>query len=73
LNRILFRGAVAVLALSLLAVACMLWFGAPPARAYTFYVGDPAPAFSGTTIDGQTVTLETYHGKPLVLLFWGSW
>jgi hypothetical protein len=35
--------------------------------------GSPAPSFSGTTIDGDPVALDSYHGKPLVLLFWGSW
>jgi cytochrome oxidase Cu insertion factor (SCO1/SenC/PrrC family) len=32
-----------------------------------------APDFSGTTIAGQPVSLEGYGGKPLVLVFWGSW
>ena len=32
-----------------------------------------AADFSGETLDGDAVSLDTYHGKPLVLLFWGSW
>lgn len=32
-----------------------------------------AADFSGETLDGDHVSLETYRGKPLVLLFWGSW
>jgi cytochrome oxidase Cu insertion factor (SCO1/SenC/PrrC family) len=31
------------------------------------------PAFSGTTYEGRTVSLDTYRGKPLVLIFWASW
>ena len=41
--------------------------------------GDPptvagqAPLFSGKTIAGSPVSLESYRGKPLVLIFWASW
>lgn len=31
------------------------------------------PAVTGTTIDGQTLDLSAYRGKPLVLNFWASW
>jgi len=31
------------------------------------------PAFSGTTYEGRTVSLDTYRGKPLILIFWASW
>lgn len=33
-------------------------------------VGDPAPDFSGTTQDGNTVTLADYRGRKLVLYFY---
>ena len=36
-------------------------------------VGQPAPAFSLTTVDGQTVRLADYRGKTLVVNVWGSW
>lgn len=32
-----------------------------------------APAFSGTTMDGVTASLDAYKGKPTVLIFWASW
>jgi cytochrome c biogenesis protein CcmG, thiol:disulfide interchange protein DsbE len=35
--------------------------------------GKPAPDFSGTTLDGQSVSLGMYRGKPLVLAFMASW
>ena len=35
-----------------------------------FKVGDPAPAFTGKTTDGSTVSLADYAGKKLVLYFY---
>lgn len=29
----------------------------------------PAPAFSGVTLDGKTVSLDQYRGKPLFLVY----
>jgi len=36
-------------------------------------VGQVAPDFSLPTLDGGTVKLSDYRGKPLVLNFWASW
>jgi cytochrome c biogenesis protein CcmG/thiol:disulfide interchange protein DsbE len=36
-------------------------------------VGDPAPAFSLSTIDGEQVSSTELAGKPYVLNFWASW
>ena len=36
-------------------------------------VGQPAPAFALTTIDGKTVRLSDYRGKTLLINVWGSW
>jgi cytochrome c biogenesis protein CcmG/thiol:disulfide interchange protein DsbE len=36
-------------------------------------VGRPAPAFTLTTFDGQTLTLASLRGKVVVLNFWASW
>jgi len=36
-------------------------------------VGDVAPDFTATTLDGDTVKLSDYAGKPVVLNFWASW
>ena len=33
----------------------------------------PAPAFSGVTMDGAEVSLATFEGKPLALIFWATW
>ena len=31
--------------------------------------GKPAPAFSGVTLDGKTLALDQYRGKPLLLVY----
>src|SRR5579871_4218166 len=36
-------------------------------------VGQPAPDFSLTTIDGKKVSLAAYRGKTLVLNVWATW
>ena len=33
----------------------------------------PAPALSGTTLEGERLDLSTYDGKVVVLNFWASW
>ena len=43
--------------------------GAHPARS----ASDLAPQVSFQTFDGQTVTLEQFRGKPVVLNFFASW
>ncbi len=32
-----------------------------------------AASFSGVSLDGSSVTLESFRGKPLALIFWASW
>ncbi|MGN7455840.1 redoxin domain-containing protein [Paenibacillus pasadenensis] len=34
--------------------------------------GDKPPEFTLSTLDGRTVSLSDYEGKPVVLNFWGS-
>jgi cytochrome c biogenesis protein CcmG/thiol:disulfide interchange protein DsbE len=36
-------------------------------------VGDRAPDFTATTLDGKKVSLSDYAGKPVILNFWASW
>ena len=39
----------------------------------TIKIGETAPPFSLELIDGRTVTLDTFKGKPLVLINMASW
>lgn len=36
-------------------------------------VGEPAPNFRLTTLDGKTFTLAELHGKRVLLNSWASW
>jgi peroxiredoxin len=35
--------------------------------------GRPAPPFTLRTLDGETLRLESFHGRTLVINVWGSW
>lgn len=37
----------------------------------TISIGQPAPAFQGTTLDGKPFDLATYRGRPVIVNFWG--
>jgi cytochrome c biogenesis protein CcmG/thiol:disulfide interchange protein DsbE len=36
-------------------------------------VGQPAPDFTLSTLEGRPVTLSGYRGRPVVVNFWASW
>lgn len=36
-------------------------------------LNQPAPDFSLTTLDGRTVRLSDYRGRPVIVNFWASW
>ena len=36
-------------------------------------MGQPAPDFSLQTVDGQTVSLASLRGRPVIVNFWASW
>ncbi len=46
-------------------------FEAEPDRAS--FIGNPAPFFSLTSLDGRRYSLESLRGKPILLNFWASW
>jgi thiol-disulfide isomerase/thioredoxin len=65
------RGAPAVLALGgiiLLGAAVSCAPAAPVAR-----LGGPAPAFALPGLDGRTVRLADFQGRPVVINFWATW
>lgn len=39
----------------------------------TVAIGQPAPPFTLELLDGRTATLDTYKGKPLVIINMASW
>jgi peroxiredoxin len=66
---------VALLALAALALP-QAAFAEPapePAPLTGPLIGAPAPDFSLTTIDGKTVSLDTFRGKTLVVNVWATW
>ena len=36
-------------------------------------VGDPAPAFTTRTLDGDTLRLADFRGRHVLIEFWGTW
>jgi peroxiredoxin len=67
--RLLTPGASLPLAGILLALLLFAGCGQPEKK---LRIGDPAPAFSATSIDGESVSLAAYRGKPVILRFWST-
>ena len=51
--------------------AAALFVGFSPSTGIN--VGQQGPPLSGTTIDGRTVSLADFRGRPVVVNFWASW
>jgi cytochrome oxidase Cu insertion factor (SCO1/SenC/PrrC family) len=68
------RGTLVVAALALLTVGSA---GAAPdfasLQVQPYQPPKPAPAFSLPSLDGQTVRLEDFRGKVVLLFFWATW
>jgi cytochrome c biogenesis protein CcmG/thiol:disulfide interchange protein DsbE len=47
--------------------------GRDPAEIPSPLVGEPMPAFSGASLDGQTLNSTTLAGGPIIINFWASW
>ena len=45
----------------------------PTVAAGSLALGQPAPDFTGTTFDGQKLTLSSLRGKPVLVNFFASW
>jgi thiol-disulfide isomerase/thioredoxin len=58
--------------LSLLAAGVLL-IASRPALAGDAPAPSPAPSFSVRSLDGRTLKLTDYRGKPVVLDFWATW
>ena len=57
----------------LAALGLIAALGARPALARSPVVGQPAPDFKITTLDGKQLTLADFKGQVLVLNFWATW
>lgn len=57
----------------LAAAGLIFAIGASPALAKPPVVGQPAPDFKITTLDGKQLTLADFKGQVLVLNFWATW
>jgi peroxiredoxin len=44
-----------------------------PAQAATLAIGEPAPALTLQTLDGQRIETGALRGKVVMLVFWASW
>ncbi len=64
------RNPVPTIGLALLLLLAACGGAASPSEAHT---GQPAPAITGTALDGATIDLAAYRGKPVVVNFWASW
>ena len=48
-------------------------FGKDPKALPSMLEGKAAPPFELITLDGETISLESLKGKPVVLNFWATW
>ncbi len=54
----------------------MLFFASLPSQAQTdhsYLIGQPAPNFQLRSLAGNTVSLSSYRGRPVLLNFWATW
>jgi len=54
-----------LLAISLIGIGCSTGFSSQKEKT--------APDFSLKSLDGQTITLSQFRGRPVVINFWASW
>ncbi len=57
-----------ILSWVLLLVGC-----SPSSEPSVASAGKPAPDFQLQSLDGQTVSLSSFHGKPVLINFWTTW
>jgi peroxiredoxin len=46
---------------------------APPIRPGSIQAGVAAPRFTLTSLEGETISLRDYRGRPVLVNFWASW
>jgi len=63
-------GVLPLILLGLLVVRLATVGGSLPVAAR---IGDPAPAFTLTDLNGHRLSLGDLHGRPVIVNFWASW
>jgi cytochrome c biogenesis protein CcmG, thiol:disulfide interchange protein DsbE len=63
------------LAIGLIVTQIVLLRGGGPPQSFTgsLVVGKPAPDFKLATIDGTSVSLSQFRGRPVLVNFWATW
>ncbi len=56
----------------MLCAALVAWSCSGEAPDKNLKIGDSAPGFSGTDLEGNEVSLSDYAGKPMVIRFWST-
>jgi len=69
MKRALWALVIAIPLIALLAYG----FGRDPSVIASPLLNKPAPAFTLRTLDGASLSLKQFRGKPVVLNFWASW
>jgi cytochrome c biogenesis protein CcmG/thiol:disulfide interchange protein DsbE len=52
-------------------IVAVAMLGPGGARPTAIERGRPAPAFAGTTVDGDALALDDFRGRPVIVNFWG--
>ena len=60
-----------LVALGLAVVTTLVILGIGVASRAPQFVGNPAPAIAGTTLDGAAFDLASLRGRPVIVNFWG--
>ena len=74
MNRNLTFGLVGLISLALLGLFTWAFYnGSDPKEIPSALINSPATDFTLKTIQGETITLSNFKGRPVVLNFWASW
>ena len=66
---------LAIVPLIVIPLAWLLFqgLGRDPRNIPSALIGRPAPSVAAESVDGETVSLDAYRGRPVIVNFWASW
>ncbi len=73
MNRILTAILVIIFALGLITTGCQSEGDLNGGPGEAPQIGKPAPGFQLPNLDGQSVSLSDFRGKPVLINFWATW